>query len=262
MLTHAPISCTLTLLICITCNVGRAQEVRGTVYDITQKYVLPSVSVLSTSGYGTATDSLGTYRIRVQTGDSIWFSYLGKATPKYAVATIQNPAAFDISIMIAAVELPGISIRKPGYRFDSLQNRKEYAKAFNYRAPGLRITSLSPGSSSLGPGVGLDINELINVFRFRRNRNMEFIQGWLIKEEQDKYIDYRFNKAFIRKLTFLYDEEEMEVFMKYYRPEYDWIVSLNDAELGMYILECFEDFKKRNRLRDERQRLLKRSPAE
>ncbi|MBX3256288.1 MAG: hypothetical protein KF862_19285 [Chitinophagaceae bacterium] len=249
MLKNTLISFAVALLICITGTVCRGQEVQGTVYDITQKYALPAVSVLTTSGYGTMTDSLGAYRVRVQTGDSIWFSYLGKATPKYAVATMQNPAAFDISIMIAAVELPGISVRKPNYRFDSLQNRKEYEKAFNYRSPGLRISSLSPGGGSVGPGVGLDLNELINVFRFRQNQNMKFLQRWLIKEEQEKYIDYRFNKTFVRKLTFLYDEEEMDAFMKYYRPEYDWVSSLNDAELGMYILDCFEDFKKKNRLR-------------
>lgn len=239
----------LLLILCMAGASVKAQEVQGTVYDITQKIVLPSVSVLTTSGYGTTTDSLGNYRVRVNKGDSIWFSYLGKATPRYPVATIQNPAAFDISIMIAAVELPGISLRKPNYRFDSLQNRKEYEKVFNYRKPGLRISSLSPGSGSVGAGAGIDINELINVFRFRRNRNMKFLQGWLIKEEQEKYIDYRFNKSFIRKLTFLYDEEELDAFMKYYRPEYEFVVALNEAELGMYILECFEDFKKKNRLR-------------
>lgn len=239
----------LLLILCMAGASVKAQEVQGTVYDITQKIVLPSVSVLTTSGYGTTTDSLGNYRVRVNKGDSIWFSYLGKATPRYPVATIQNPAAFDISIMIAAVELPGISLRKPNYRFDSLQNRKEYEKVFNYRKPGLRISSLSPGSGSVGAGAGIDINELINVFRFRRNKNMKFLQGWLIKEEQEKYIDYRFNKSFIRKLTFLYDEEELDAFMKYYRPEYEFVVALNEAELGMYILECFEDFKKKNRLR-------------
>lgn len=240
--------------LCSICSVGKAQEVQGTVYDITQKYALPSVSVLSTSGYGTSTDSLGAYRIRVNKGDSIWFSYLGKETPRYAVAAIQNPAAFDISIMVSAIELPGISLRKPSYRLDSLQNRREYEKVFNYRAPGLRISSLSPGSGSVGSGAGIDINELINVFRFRRNRNMKFLQGWLIKEEQEKYIDHRFTKTFVRKLTFLYDEEEMEAFMKHYRPEYEWLVAMNDAELGMYILDCFEDFKKKNRLREERKR--------
>ena len=217
----------------------RAQEMQGTVYDITQKIPLPGVSVLTTAGYGTQTDSFGFYSIKISLKDSIWFSYLGKATPKYAVKTVQNPAAFDISIQISAIELPGVTVRKPNYRFDSLQNRREYEKAFNYRKPGLRVSTLSPGS--VGAGAGVDINELINVFRFRRNRNMKFLQGWLIKEEQEKYIDYRYSKLFVRKLTKL-ESPELDSFMKYYRPEYEYVVMLSDAELGLYILECFKEY--------------------
>ncbi|HRO47815.1 carboxypeptidase-like regulatory domain-containing protein [Agriterribacter sp.] len=216
-----------------------AQEIQGTVYDITQRIPLPGVSVLTASGYGTQTDSMGFYSIRVLPADSIWFSYLGKATPRYPVKTVQNPAAFDISIQISAIELPGVTVRKPNYRFDSLQNRREYEKAFNYRKPGLRISSLSPGS--VGAGAGVDLNELINVFRFRRSRNMKFLQGWLIKEEQEKYIDYRYSKLFVRKLTHL-ESPELDSFMKYYRPQYEYVVMLNDAELGLYILECFKEY--------------------
>ena len=217
-----------------------AQEIQGTVYDITQKIPLPGVSVLTASGYGTQTDSMGFYSIRVLPEDSLWFSYLGKATPKYPVKTVQNPAAFDISIQISAIELPGVIVRKPNYRFDSLQNRREYEKAFNYRRPGLHVSTLTPGS--VGAGAGVDINELINVFRFRRNRNMKFLQGWLIKEEQEKYIDYRYSKLFVRKLTGL-ESPELDSFMKYYRPEYGYVVMLNDAELGLYILECFKEYQ-------------------
>jgi hypothetical protein len=218
----------------------RAQEIQGTVYDITQKIPLPGVSVLTTSGYGTQTDSFGFYSIKVSAADSIWFSYLSKATPKYAVKTVQNPAAFDISIQISAIELPGVTVRKPSYRFDSLQNRREYEKAFNYRRPGLRVSALAPNYPYGGAGVDLD--ELINVFRFRRNRNMKFLQGWLIKEEQEKYIDHRYSKLFVRKLTGL-ESPELDSFMKYYRPEYEYVVMLNDAELGLYILECFKEYK-------------------
>lgn len=224
----------------VSASLAQAQEVQGTIYDITQKIPLSGVSVLSSAGTGTQTDSLGFYRIRVRSTDTIWFSYLGKATPKYPVKTVQNPAAFDISIQLSAVELPGVTVRKPSYHFDSLQNRREYEKAFNYRKPGLRLSTLSPNYPY--GGVGVDLDELVNVFRFRRNRNMKFLQGWLIREEKDKYIDHRFSKLFVKKLTFL-EGEELESFMKYYRPEYEYVVLMNDAELGLYILECYDDYR-------------------
>lgn len=233
----------LLALLCITFappQSAAAQEIQGTVYDITQKIALPGVSVLTASGSGTQTDSMGFYRIRVTPTDSVWFSYLGKATPQYPVKTIQNPAAFDISIQISAIELPGVTVRKPGYRLDSLQNRREYEKAFNYRRPGLRVSALAPNYPY--GGVGVDLDELVNVFRFRRNRNMRFLQGWLIREEQEKYIDYRYSKLFVRKLTGL-EDPELDSFMKHYRPEYEYVVMMNDAELGLYILECFKEYK-------------------
>ena len=233
----------LTAILFSAPGIIRAQKIQGTVYDISQKIPLPFVSVMTSSGYGTHTDSMGFYSIPVIKNDSIWFSYLEKQTPKYPVQTIANPAAFDISIQISAIELPNVTVIKNSYRFDSLQNRKEYEKIFNYRKPGLRTTSLSP--ESMGAGVGVDLDELINVFRFRRNRNMKFIQNWLIKEEQDKYVDYRFNKTFVKKLTSL-DGEQLEGFMKFYRPSYEFVVTLNEAEMGLYILACFKEYKTYN----------------
>lgn len=230
------------------------QEIQGVVYDITQKIPLQGVSVLSSSGYGTQTDSLGAYSIRVKPADSIWFSYLGKATPKYPVKSISNPGAFDISIQIYAVELPGVTIRQPNYRFDSLQNRREYEKVFNYRKPGLRISALPP---SAGGGVGVDLDEIVNLFRFRRNKNLKFLQNWLIKEEQEKYIDHRFTKIFVRKLTNM-DGEELDGFMKFYRPSYAFLVPLNEAELGLYILYCYEEYiKNGRRLPEDRSKYFK-----
>lgn len=229
-------------LLCVS-QLVHAQEIQGTVYDITQKIPLPFVSVMTTSGNGTQTDSMGFYSIRISKDDSIWFSYLEKHTPKYPVKTIANPAAFDISIQVSAIELPNVTVKKNSYRFDSLQNRREYEKIFNYRKPGLRTSSLSPGS--MGAGVGIDLDELINVFRFRRNRNMKFIQNWLVQEEQDKYIDYRFSRLFVKKLTNL-DGEQLTDFVKFYRPTYEFAVSVNEAEMGLYILECFKQYKEYN----------------
>lgn len=219
-----------------------AQRIHGTVYDITQKIPLLGVSVLSSSGAGTQTDSLGGYDIGVHPEDSIWFSYLGKETPKYAVKKIPNPEAFDIAIQMSAIELPGVTVRKPGYRMDSLQNRRDYEKIFNYRKPGLRLSTLSPDYPY--GGVGVDLDELINVFRFRRNQNLKFLKGWLIKEEQEKYVDHRYNAIFIKKLTGL-EGAELDAFMKYCRPDYEFVVLVNDAELGLYILDCYKEYLQR-----------------
>ena len=95
------------LIITAAAAAGFSQSITisGTVYDITKKTPIAYVSVLSSSGRGTATDSTGQYSITVRETDSIYFSFLNKETPKYAVSAIRNPDALDILIMKKVQEL-------------------------------------------------------------------------------------------------------------------------------------------------------------
>ena len=215
--------------------------VSGTVYDITARRPIEAVAVISTSGRGTLTDSLGRYTLVVRSVDSIWFAMLGKTTMKYAIDTIRNLSAFDISILIRATELPEVKVRNRSYKLDSLQNRQDYAKYFNFRKPGILLNTdhtYNPG----GVTAGLDLDEIINMFRFKYNRNMAALQKRLEQQEHDKYIDHRFTKLFVRKITKL-QSPELDTFMVHYRPEYEFLETLNDLEFGYYIEKCFEQYK-------------------
>jgi len=72
----------------------------------------------------------------VNQNDSIFFSFLNKPTPKYPVKGIQNPDAFDISIMRKIKELSPVFVKQRNYHMDSLQNRLDYQKVFDYTKPG------------------------------------------------------------------------------------------------------------------------------
>ena len=78
--------------------------VSGTVYDITKRNPVEAVSVVSTSGRGTMTDSAGHYTLVVKETDSIYFSFLNKETIKYPIKNVPNLAAFDISIFLMLLE--------------------------------------------------------------------------------------------------------------------------------------------------------------
>lgn len=227
-----------------------AQEVKlhGTVYDYYSKKPIEAVTVLCTCGNHAFTDSSGQYNIKVQTTDSIWFSYLGKNTMKYPVDTISNTYNFEIGLHIDVAWLPEVKVKNRNYREDSIQNRLDYAKIFNFKKPGLQISQNPP--SSYVPGsvtVGLDLDELINMFRFKRNRQMLSFQQRLLQEEQDKYINHRFSKYLVKKLTHL-DVPDLDSFMLFYRPSYELLQQMNDLELGYYIQQCYKmylDFKRR-----------------
>jgi hypothetical protein len=214
--------------------------ISGTVYDITKKTPVEAVSVLSTSGKGTATDSLGHYSLTVNENDSIFFSFLNKPTPKYPVSNIPNPSSFDISIMKKVQELPSVFLKQRNYKLDSLENRLEYQKIFNYQKPGFS-TSLNPNPGGTA-AVGVDLDELINMFKFRKNKRMLAFQKRLIYEEKENYISHRFNKGLVRKLTGL-NSPDLDSFMAEFRPTYSMATQLNDLEFGQFIVEAYKYYK-------------------
>lgn len=220
-------------------------RVSGRVYDVSQQKPLEAVSVLSTSGGGTLSDRNGRYTIIVSEKDSIWFSYLGKPTPKFPVVSIGNIQNFEVALHVNITELKEVVIMPRNYRRDSLQNRLDYAKAFNFRKPSLEsITSLNPASG--GAGVGIDLNELIRMFQFNRNRRMEAFRERLLLEEIEKYIDNRFSRPLIIKLTQLRGAE-LDQFIKRYRPGLEFTESATDYEFQSYIKRCYLQYERYKR---------------
>ncbi len=205
---------------------------------MTKTAPIEGVSVMSTSGKGTSTSNTGTYSLVVSEKDSIYFSYLNKSTVKFPVATIASLTGFDISINTPTNVLAPVQVMPPSYKRDSAQNRQDYAKVFDFKKPGLGITS----APTNGAGVGLDLDELINVFRFRRNKSMLAFQKRLVQEEEDKYVDHRFSKATVRKVTQL-TGKELEYFMNMYRPAYEFTVISSDYEFLEYIKQSFLRYK-------------------
>lgn len=225
-------------LLSATAVQSQTYKIRGYVYDSSRNYPLEAVSVLSTAGNGTVTNSDGQYQIDVTEKDSIWFSYLGKPTQKFPVLKIGNPLEFDISLHVNVPTLKEVKIKPKNYKFDSMQNRKDYAKIFNYEKPKLRVVT-----PQYGGAVGFDLNEIINMFRFKRNRSMASFQQRLLLEEQDKFIDHRFNKALVRRLTLL-TGPPLDSFMQLYRPSFTFTKMAGEYEFHYYIKEALYRFKK------------------
>lgn len=231
----------------LSCSFFASAQVKitGRVYDISQYRPLEAVSVMTTSGLGTASDSLGRYTIIARESDSIWFSYLNKPTPKYPVKQIPNLNNFEISLHVNTTELKEVRVMPRNYRLDSIQNRQDYAKAFNFQKPGIG-SSLNIASG----GVGLDIDELIHMFQFRRNKRMLAFQNRLLQEEEDRYIDHRFSRALVIKLTGLHGEA-LNNFMNIYRPPVEFVESSSEYEFQDYIKKCFSHYQRYQNLRKE-----------
>jgi hypothetical protein len=223
----------------LAANSSHAQSfiLKGTVFDSSKIYPLEAVSVLTSAGRGTVTNSEGHYEIEVSRKDSIWFSYLNKPTIKYPVAKITDYTQFDLSLQVNIPVLREVKVRPRNYKLDSIRNRIEYEKVFNFHRP--NISSLT----TIGPtGAGISIDELIRVFQFRKNRNMEKFQERLLQQEQDKFVEHRFSKALVRRLTQL-DGDALDSFMQMYRPGFEFTAFSSDYDFQTYIKDAFEKFK-------------------
>jgi hypothetical protein len=212
--------------------------IRGTVYNMNRTKPLEAVSVVTTSGRGVVTDSNGNYAINVKEGDSISFSYLGRFTMKYPVNMISIYNNFDVALHVEATELRQVQVAPRNYHMDSLRNRQDYAKIFNYKKPGIKISEPGVG----GTGVGLDLDAIIDMFRFDKKRRMLAFQRRLIEEEQYNFVDHRFSKLLVKKITHM-NSPELDSFMMRYRPSYNFTKTTTDYDFDQYIKLAAREYR-------------------
>lgn len=214
--------------------------VTGTVFDSSKRNYVENVRVESSSGKYTRTDSMGRYKIAVTEKDSLTFIYKNKPTQKFAVNEIPNLMQFDLSLGVSVKSgyrvLKEVVIFARSYREDSMENRQTYADVYNYRNPTIR-TSISPGGA-----VGADVNEIINMFRFKRNKRLKAFQARLEQQEQDQFVSFRFNKNFVRRITQL-QGAELDTFMIRYLPSYEFASTADEITFNKYILNSSYAFR-------------------
>lgn len=231
----------LLLLFIVAGNQLQAQlTVTGTVFDSSKRNYVENVQVESSGGKVTRTDSMGRYKITVSEKDSLTFIYKNKPTQKFAVKDIASITQFDISLGITVKggyhTLKEVIVFARSYREDSIENRQTYADVYNYRKPTIR-TSISPSGA-----VGADVNEIINMFRFRRNKHLKAFQARLEQQEQDHFVNYRFNKNFVKRITGL-QGAQLDTFMVRYLPTYQFASTADDVTFNKYVLNCSYAFK-------------------
>lgn len=228
---------TVILMVLVLLRLVAAGQVQisGTVYERSAKYGMAGVSVRGSSGAGAVTDSAGHYTIRLPYTDSLSFSYQGKATMKFPVKEIPANRPFDMSLHVDIKVLPTVVVLQNDYKEDSIANREEYRKVFNY-APDF----LAPASNGAGAGINLDL-----LFSIKKMKRMEAFRLKLEEEERDKYVTHRFNKALVKKITGL-QPPALDTFMQQYRPSYEMLQSFEtEYEYYLYIKDWSTYFSSR-----------------
>ncbi|MFN4808729.1 MAG: hypothetical protein ACK5F9_00335 [Bacteroidota bacterium] len=231
-----------SLLLFITFHSNSQIWLTGRVYDSTRMVSVPSVKVSTKKGEVTYTDSIGRYGMNVDKNDSIAFTFRGKSTIYFPVKEINYPAGFDIALQVTVQDkyktLKEIVVIKKTYKEDSIANREQYRKVFEFERGGLQLSE----TGTLGGTPGLDLTSLINSFRFKRNKSLRSLQNRLIEEEQQKFVDSRFTKQLVRQITGLAGAN-LEKFMIAYRPSYELVAYSEQYIYYQYILDASKYFK-------------------
>lgn len=244
--------CFVLCLFLFQFHISQAQEkklLHGIITTNSVAVAASDVVVTTTSGAKTVTDSLGKFTIPASYMDTLFF-YIGtiKSSP-FPAAEITDWDHFELPIRdlqksIAQANyvprtlrfsdgttLESVTVTTRDFHKDSLENRQAYGSTFGYSNP--KFNPLSPISSMAG------------ILNFKKKKTMKRMQKHLLFEEQQGYIDSRFNKSVIvNNIGRKVDLNLLDGYMKKYRPTYDQMEYMENLDLLMYIRKTYDQYEK------------------
>ena len=229
----------LFLLFFLSCLRGSAQQfLTGKVYKANSTETLLSVSIHNiTQQRYDLSDEDGSYRIQAAPGDHIAFSSVGYKADTITVTASLLTAAYAVYLDVRPQLLQAIRVGElSNYQLDSIDRRKEYAWVYDHgNTP--RMAKDRQG----GDGVGVTLNIFRNTSSAAKQRIR--LEKRLEKEEQDYYVDFRYNKDYVAKITKLKGDSLTE-FMRRYRPSFDYCRRAANVDILVYISDSYKQYMK------------------
>jgi hypothetical protein len=226
------------VLLLLSSFTGSAQQfLTGKIYKKTSTEVLISVSIhnISAQRYDLSEEN-GSYRIQVVPGDHVSFSSVGYVADTVTVTAAMLTSDFPVYLEVRAQTLKAVRVGEfSNYQLDSMDRRKEYSWVYDHgNTPRVE-------KERKGDGVGVSLNIFRNASAKEKQR--EKLEKRLGKEEEDFYIDSRYNKDYVTKITHLRGDS-LQVFMQKYRPSYDYCRKAANVDMLVYINDSYKQYMK------------------
>lgn len=90
-------------------------------------------------------------------------------------------------------------------------------------------------------GLGSPISGIYNLVS-RRERSKRKLQKLQWNDNRQAYIQKRYNRTYVEQLLGIKKLKEIEAFMKYCQPDYEYLLASTDYELACYVLDCYQSF--------------------
>jgi CarboxypepD_reg-like domain len=229
----------LSILLASLCSDG--QNITGTVVDKTTK--LPISGATVSVGFAKIhTNSFGKFEIATPVlNDSLKVVHFAYKT--YVIITNKAITTLFIELQPKVISLNEVVVRGDrDFKKDSINNRIEYAKQFNYTGP--KVMDTFTGNPNKQPGELISINPLVLIATLTKKSTPEYkFNKILIRDEQADYIDRKFNRGVAAQATGL-KGDTLKEFLIRYRPTYQFAKKSTDYEMDIYIKDSYKQFKK------------------
>lgn len=209
-------------------------EVKGVILDSNTKQRVAGVYLYNTTEEeGVFNNLKGEFTITAKAGDVLIFAREGYFPDTVVVA---SQATLLVNLQRSSIWLKEVHVMGKKSPQQVLEEKKEeFGDAYKKGKPG---PLLSTGEQ----GVGLSIDALYALIS-REGKNARYLQEIIERDYRDAIIDYRFTSYLVKSLTGL-EGKELDDFMLKYRPSYYFVLNSNDYNLGIYIKESYESYKR------------------
>jgi hypothetical protein len=214
------------------------QFLTGKIYKKNSTETLLSVSIHNITGnrYDLSEED-GSYHIQAAPGDHISFSSVGYRADTITVTASLLTAAYPVYLDIRPQELQAVRVGEfNNYQLDSMDRRKEYAWVYDHEN-----TPHVARDRQGADGVGVTMNIFRNTSSAAKQRIR--LSKRLEKEEEDYYVDFRYNESYVTKITHL-KGDSLKEFMRRYRPSYDYCRKAANVDILVYINDSYKQYMK------------------
>ncbi|MFT4093949.1 MAG: hypothetical protein QM640_09935 [Niabella sp.] len=202
-------------------------------YTYDTLYPLPNATIKNiTSGQSVVSDANGNYTIEANLSDQVIFSHTNYTSDTITVEDQFYISGYDAALIEKSLFMNRVTVTG-SYSNDSLRRRQENASVFE-KKPGIT------GGNTPEAGVGIVLSPA--SFFSKDAKEERRLKKRLIRQEEDKYIDFVFSPGRVTSLTGLKDEELQAFFIRY-RPTYALARKLGYEGMTVYINDKFKEFK-------------------
>jgi hypothetical protein len=204
--------------------------------ESTELLVSVSIRNISQQKYDLSEEN-GSYRIQAAPGDRVVFSYVGYISDTVPITQALLSGDYPVYLELRPQTLQTVRVGQlSNYQLDSMARRQEYSWIYDHGEQKL------VEKERHGDGVGVNLAIFRNASTIDKQR--ERLKKRLLKEEEDDYVDFRYSRDYVSRLTHL-TGDSLSKFMASYRPSYEYCRKAATVDILIFVNDSFKKFMRR-----------------